>query len=45
MKKYIYLIISIFGSLSLQAQTVFDANKLSSTDIIGTARYMGLPGA
>jgi long-subunit fatty acid transport protein len=45
MKKIVIALTVIINCSLLQAQTEFDALKLSQTDIIGTARYMGMAGA
>ncbi|MFA6870893.1 MAG: hypothetical protein WCQ82_01475 [Bacteroidaceae bacterium] len=47
MRKYIHVIslgLFLCGS-SLQAQTVYDAEKFISGDLAGTARYVGMGGA
>jgi len=45
MKKIIIVLTVLLNYISLNAQTEFDALKLSHTDITGTARYMGMAGA
>lgn len=45
MKKIIIVLTVLLNFISVSAQTEFDALKLSQTDIIGTARYMGMAGA
>ncbi len=46
MKKIILPIILCLGIVPLMAQpTDFDALKMAQTDIVGTARYMGMAGA
>ncbi|MDD4970026.1 MAG: outer membrane protein transport protein [Paludibacter sp.] len=45
MKKIIIALTVILNCLLIEAQTEFDALKLSQTDITGTARYMGMAGA
>jgi opacity protein-like surface antigen len=45
MKKITIALTVLLNCSFLMAQTEFDALKLSQTDIIGTARYMGMAGA
>jgi hypothetical protein len=45
MKKILIVMAVALNCSFLMAQTEFDALKLSQTDIIGTARYMGMAGA
>ena len=45
MKKILIAFTVFLSCTFIQAQTEFDALKLSQTDIIGTARYMGMAGA
>lgn len=45
MKKIFIVVAIIISYTSLYGQTVFDANTIGSTDINGTARYMGMAGA
>jgi long-subunit fatty acid transport protein len=45
MKKILIVMTVVINCSFLMAQTEFDALKLSQTDIIGTARYMGMAGA
>jgi len=45
MKKILIAFTVLLSCTFIQAQTEFDALKLSQTDIIGTARYMGMAGA
>lgn len=45
MKRLNIAIVALVASTVLSAQTVFEAVKFSNTDIVGSARYMGVAGA
>lgn len=45
MKRLNIAFITLFATSVLSAQSVFEAAKFSNTDIVGSARYMGVAGA
>lgn len=45
MNKYILTLAALTAALSAGAQTVYDLEKFASTDLNGTARFVGMAGA
>jgi len=45
MKKYIFSLITLLAPLAAWAQTAYDAEIMTTSDLNGTARYVGMGGA
>ena len=45
MKKTILTVFGLMGLVSVQAQNAYDAERLTSTELNGTARFVGMGGA